>query len=130
MRKVLLVAGVGFAAVAALSACSSSSSNNASASATPSSASSASTSVLPPVIVADGATTATAKVGDTVVFNVADPVGTKIATTDTSVLEITQGYTDGSATFNPGGTALQTGTATVTVTEPGKPVRTVVVTIA
>lgn len=127
MRTILLAAAVGVAAVASLSACSSSSSDSASAS--PSTATSASAAVLPPVIVADDATTATAKVGDSVVFNVEDPVGTKIATPDTGVLELTQGYTDGSATFNPGGTALQTGTATVTLTEPGEPVRTVVVTV-
>lgn len=129
MRKVLLVAGVGFAAVAALSACSSSTSDSASASATPSASASATTAVLPPVIVADDATAATAKVGDTVVFNVEDPVGTTISTPDTAILELTQGYNDGSATFNPGGTAVQTGTATVTLNEPGEPVRTVVVTV-
>ena len=137
--RFLILAGLSASAIA-LAACGSSGSSDESsapaesASASASASTSASESamggtVLPPVMVADDATSATAKVGDTVVFAVEDPVNTKIATTDTTLLEITQGYTDGSATFNPGAKALAAGTATVTVTEPDEPVRTVTVTI-
>ena len=135
--RVLIITGLSASAIA-LAACGSSGSSDESSSpaASSSATSSASASesaiggdVLPPVIIPDDATTGTAKVGDTVVFNVEDPVNTKIATTDTTLLEITQGYTDGSATFNPGAKALAAGTATVTVTEPDEPVRTVTVTI-
>jgi len=132
MRTALLAAGLGVAAIAALSACSSSSSDSASASpsASPSASAAATAEVLPPVIVTQDATTAEAKVGDFVVFNVADPAGTTISTPDTAIFEVTQGYSDGSATYNPGGTALQNGTATLTITEPNLPARTVVLTIS
>lgn len=131
--RFLMLAGVSVAAIA-LAACGSSGTSEESSAPAESASASASESpmggdVLPPVMVADDATSATAKVGDTVVFAVEDPVKTKIATTDTTLLEITQGYTDGSATFNPGAKALAAGTATVTVTEPDEPVRTVTVTI-
>lgn len=86
-------------------------------------------SVLPPVIIPDGATSATAKVGDTLVFNVKDPVNTKISTTDTSILELTQGYSDGSAVFNPGAKALAAGNAIVTVAEPDETTYEVSITI-
>ncbi|MCB9412132.1 MAG: hypothetical protein H6525_04690 [Actinobacteria bacterium] len=86
--------------------------------------------VLPPVMIDSGATSAEAKVGDTLVFNVPDPVNTKISSTDTSVLELQQGYTDGSATFNPSATAIANGTAVVTVTEPGKAPYEVSITIS
>jgi hypothetical protein len=85
--------------------------------------------VLPPVIIPDDATSATAKVGDTLVFNVEDPANTKISTTDTSILELTQGYSDGSAVFNPGAKALAAGTAIVTVVEPDEATYEVSITI-
>ncbi|CAB4952184.1 unannotated protein [freshwater metagenome] len=86
--------------------------------------------VLPPVMVEPGATTATAKVGDTIVFKVdGDPANSKIATDNESVLQLTQGSNDGSAQFNPGAKALMAGNATVTVTDAAGKVETVAVTV-
>lgn len=135
-RTRVLVGAVALGASAVmLAACGSSSDSESSASPAATSASASASvpepggSMLPPVIVPDDATTATAKVGDTIVFNVEDPVGTKIATDTPDLLDLTQGYNDGSATFNPGATALKAGQATVTLTEPDEPVRTVTITI-
>jgi len=124
MRFTMALAAGGLALAAALTGCSSSNSSSES------SASASATQVLPPVIVTEGETTATAKVGDTVVFNVADPVNTTVSVDKPDVLEIEQGYTDGSATFNPGGKAITKGTAEVTIEEPGQPSRTVKVTVS
>lgn len=85
--------------------------------------------VLPPVIVTPGEQSTTAKVGNTIVFNVADPTTTKISTDKPAILELTQGGTDGSATFNPGAKALSAGEAVVTITEAGGATREVVVTV-
>lgn len=134
-RRLVAVTVACGAATVMLAACGSSSESETSASpsvATPSTSVSVPApggSVLPPVIVADDENTATAKVGDTIVFNVEDPVGTKVSTDTPDLIEVTQGYNDGSATFNPGGTALKAGQATVTLTEPNEPVRTVTITI-
>lgn len=126
MKFTMAIAAGAVALTMALTGCSSSSSES-SATAT---ASSEPGQVLPPVIVAEGETTAEAKVGDTVVFNVADPVNTTISVDKTDVLELEQGRTDGSATFNPGALALAKGTAEVTIEEPGQPARTVTVTVS
>ena len=89
-----------------------------------------STAGLPaPVIVEESATTATVRIGETVVFNVTDPATTTITVDDPALLSLTPGRDDGSATFNPGGQALAIGEATVTLTGPDGTVRTVVVTI-
>ena len=85
--------------------------------------------MLPPVIVTPNEQATTAKVGDTVVFNVADPTTTKISTDKPAILELPQGATDGSATFNPGAKALAAGVAVVTITESGGATREVVVTV-
>lgn len=124
MRFTMAFAAAAVALTAALTGCSSDSGDAASAS------ESASTQLLPPVIVTADATTAEAKVGDTVVFNVDDPVNTTISVDNPDVLEIEQGRTDGSATFNPGAKALKKGTAVVSIDVPGQPVRTVEVTVS
>lgn len=126
MRFTLALAAGALALTTALTGCSSSS-DSADGKAT---SSSSATQVLPPVLVAEGDTTAQAKVGDTVVFNVANPVETTISVDNADVLEIEQGRTDGSATFNPGAKALKKGTAVVTIEEPGQPTRTVEVTVS
>lgn len=72
--------------------------------------------LLPPVIVEPGQTEAAAKVGDFIDIVVDDPVATSISTADTGIVEISQGYDDGSAIFNPGARALSPGTATITIT--------------
>lgn len=136
------------AAVAALAGCSnsnssSSSSSSASASASASASQSSATAspsgsasqsniggdVLPPVMVAPGQTTANAKVGETVVFSVSDPTTTKISTDRPDVLTLTQGRTDGSATFNPGAEAVGPGVAVVTVTQANGTTEKVTVTV-
>ena len=90
-----------FAAIAAIAAvgavvlvgCSSGSSSSSSSSAA-ASESAIGGNVLPPVMVEPGTKTVTAKVGDTIVFKVADPENTKIATDNESVLQLTQGGKD------------------------------------
>lgn len=124
MRFTMALAAGAMALTAALTGCSSDS-KSAEESATASAG-----QVLPPVIVTEGETTAEAKVGDTVVFNVADPVNTAISVDKPDVLELEQGYTDGSATFNPGAKAVAKGTAVVSIEAPGEPVRTVEVKVS
>lgn len=86
--------------------------------------------LLPPVIVEPGQTEAAAKVGDFIDIVVDDPVETTIATTDTGIVEISQGYDDGSAVFNPGARALAVGTATITITGPDGSSYDLVVTVS
>ena len=69
-------------------------------------------------------TSATVRVGDTVVFNLGDPSpGTFVAaSSDPAVVEITStGGSQGTYTTNSGGTARAKGSATVTVTLEGTP---------
>ena len=99
--------------IAALAGCSSSAGDQGSSSP---SAVIGGSQVLPPVIIEQGQTTASAKVGDSLYINVADPVTTTISTTTPELVELTQGYSDGSATFNPGATALAPGDAVITIT--------------
>ena len=114
--RIVVTCGVAVLAVAGLAACSSSSSSSSSSSASSSASPTTAASLPAPIIVAPGETTASAKVGETVVFNVADPTTTKVASDNTAVLDPKQGYTDGSAVFNPGGKALSAGTAVITIT--------------
>lgn len=86
--------------------------------------------MLPPVIVEPTATTAEAKVGDTVVFNVDKLAGTTISTTTPDLVELTQGGEQDGAEFNPGAKALAAGTAVVTVTNPDSSMRDVTITIS
>ncbi|MFM8895440.1 MAG: hypothetical protein ACKOE2_08730, partial [Actinomycetales bacterium] len=99
--------------LAALAGCSSSTPDQGSSSPT---AQTGGSQVLPPVIIEPGQTTATAKVGDNLYINVADPVTTTVTTSTPNLVEVTQGYDDGSATFNPGATALAPGDAIITIT--------------
>lgn len=130
--KIVAIAALGLVGAVALVGCSSSSSSDASKSATPTQSASESPiggNVLPPVMVEPGTTTVSAKVGDTIVFKVADPENTKIATDNESVLQLTQGGKEGSAMMNPGAKALTAGTAKVTITGPSGE-ETVTVTVA
>ena len=85
--------------------------------------------MLPPVMVMPGQTTATAKVGDFVVFSQPDPTKTTIGTDKPDVLELTQGKDDGSAQFNPGAKAIAPGVAVVTIAAADGTVSTVTVTV-
>jgi plastocyanin len=82
---------------------------------TPSTAASTSAELPAPVIVEAGATTAEATVGETIVFNQADPANTTLSTDNPEVLALTQGSDDGSAQFNPSAVALSAGVAVVTI---------------
>jgi hypothetical protein len=82
---------------------------------TPTAATSASAALPAPVIVEAGATTAEATVGETIVFNQADPANTTISTDNPEVLALTQGSDDGSAQFNPSAVALSAGVAVVSI---------------
>lgn len=131
--KIVAIAALGLVGAVALVGCSSSSNSNSSSSATPTKSAASESpiggNVLPPVMVEPGTTTVSAKVGDTIVFKVADPENTKIATDNEAVLQLTQGGKDGSAMMNPGAKALTAGTAKVTITGPSGE-ETVTVTVA
>jgi len=109
--SVALILAVGLAGVVTLAGCSSTSSEE-------SGAETGQSQMLPPVLVEQGVTTAEARVGDMIVINAADPVETTLATSTPELVELSQGYDDGSAVFNPGAKALAAGTAVITVTPP------------
>jgi hypothetical protein len=80
--------------------------------------------VLPPTMLDASTTSATVKVGATVVFNLGDPTPGKFVATssDPKVVEITStGGSQGTYTTNSGGKALAKGTAKVTVQLEGNP---------
>lgn len=85
--------------------------------------------VLPPVIIEKTATSATAKVGDTLYINVDKLAGTTVAVDKPDLIEVSQAHESGGAQFNPGGTVLKPGTAVITVTNPDNTTRTITVTI-
>lgn len=141
--KSVVAAGIAVATLTAgalvVSACGSSSSSDTAASPAAPSPADPSTqaspiggNVLPPVIVEPGQTEASAKVGDTIVFNVAADklAGTTISTDQPSLLELSQAKQEGDALFNPGAKALAAGTAVVTITSPDNTTSQVTVTIA
>lgn len=70
------------------------------------------TDVLPPIPITK-AEAITVKVGDT--LNVTTPNVTKVTTNNAKVLEVSQPYSDGSATFNGGAKVIGAGKATLTV---------------
>lgn len=126
MKTRIAVSGLAIAAIALLGACGSSSSSSE---ASPSPSASGSTQIVAPVIVAEGQTAATAAVGNYVVYDVADPANVTVSTSNAQVLEVQQGYNDGSANFNPGGKALAPGQADITLVYPDGTSRVVAVTI-
>lgn len=113
--SIIAAGSIALLGVAVLAGCSSSSSPAPAASA---SAAASNAEVLPPVMVAEDVTTATAKVGEFVVIQVTKLAGTTIATSTPELLEVSQGGSDGSAEFNPGAKALAVGTGIITVTKP------------
>ncbi|MCF8531078.1 MAG: hypothetical protein K9G05_07025 [Candidatus Nanopelagicales bacterium] len=125
--KVAAVGAAGLLGLAVLAGCSSS---EESATDTASEMAEESTQMLPPVIIAADQTEATAVVGDFIDILTDDPVNTVIAVDNPEVLEITQGYDDGSAIFNPGGKALAAGTAVVTVTNPDGSTREITIVVS
>ena len=113
--SIIAAGSIALLGVAVLACCSSSSSPAPAASA---STAASNAEVLPPVMVAEDVTTATAKVGEFIVIQVTKLAGTTIATSTPELLEVTQGGSDGSAEFNPGAKALAVGTGIITVTKP------------
>lgn len=85
--------------------------------------------MLPPVIVEENQTEVTVKVGDFLDIVVSDPEATKLEVDNTGILSITQGYSDGSAVFNPGAQALSAGNAVLIIQNENTPPREVNVTV-
>jgi hypothetical protein len=125
INKIAAIGAISILGVSVLAGCSSSD-ESASDTAT----SSETSQMLPPVIITADQMEAAAVVGEMIDIVVDDPVNTVIAVDNADVLEITQGYDDGSAIFNPGAKALAAGTATITVTNPDGSTRNIVVVVS
>ena len=130
--RIVAASATALLGIAVLAGCSASTSSTPAAPASDAAASAGviGGDVLPPVIVEPTATTAEAKVGDTIVFNVDKLAGTTISTTTPDLVELTQGGEQDGAEFNPGAKALAAGTAIVTVTNPDSSMRDVTITIS
>jgi hypothetical protein len=129
-RRVVAISACALLGVVALAGCSSSSSSTpSSAAASAAGSAAASTGMLPPVIITEGQTTATAKVGDFLDIVVDKVAGTTVSTDKPELLEVTQAYEENGAVFNPGAKALAAGVATLTVTNPDNTTRDITVTI-
>lgn len=132
VRRITALSAAALIAIPVLAGCGGSSSEASSA---PASAAAESPmpgqSMLPPVIIAADQTTATAKVGDSLYFDVpeADLLETTISTSTPDLVEVTQSKEEGGATFVPGGKALAAGDAVVELTGPDGTSRTVTITI-
>ena len=125
INKIAAIGAISILGVSVLAGCSSSDE-----SATDTATSSETSQMLPPVIITADQMDAAAVVGDMIDIVVDDPVNTVIAVDNADVLEIAQGYDDGSAIFNPGAKALAAGTATITVTNPDGSTRNIVVVVS
>jgi len=128
-RTVVAASAAALVGLALLTGCSSSSSEPAtSASAA---ASEGSTEMLPPVIITEDQTSATAKVGDFLDIVVPEDqlAGTTVSTDQPDLVELTQAKEEGGALFNPGGKTLAPGTAIITVTSPNSSTRDITLTI-
>ncbi len=128
MKKINIIAAMGAISIlgaTVLAGCSSSSDP-----ATDTATSSETSQVIAPVIITADQMDATAAVGHVIDIVVDDPVNTVISVDNADVLEIAQGYDDGSAIFNPGAKALTAGTATITVTNPDGSTRDILVTVS
>lgn len=126
--KAAAIGAAGLLGIAVLAGCSSSEESSSETSA--SEMSEEGSQMLPPVIIAVDQTDASAVVGDFIDILADDPVNTVISVDNPEVLEITQGYDDGSAIFNPGAKALAAGTAVITVTNPDGATRNIVVVVS
>ncbi|MEI6363665.1 MAG: hypothetical protein WCP95_16220 [Actinomycetes bacterium] len=133
IRRVAAVGTIALLGVGVLAGCSSSSSSSTSSSAAASAAASAAGSAaagLPaPIIITEGQSSASAKVGDFIDIVVKKPAGTTIDTDKPDLLEVTQAHEDGGAVFNPGAKALAPGVAVITVTNPDNTSSTITITI-
>ena len=126
--KVAALGAASLLGIAVLAGCSSS--DESAAESASSEMSEGGAQMLPPVIIGVDQTDASAVVGDFIDILADDPVNTVISVDNPQVLEITQGYDDGSAIFNPGAKAIAAGTAVITVTNPDGSTRNIVVVVS
>jgi hypothetical protein len=133
IRTAAAVSAAALVGVAVLAGCSSSSESAAASSAAASEAASpaASTEMLPPVIITADQTEATCAVGNAldIVIDEKDLAGTTVASSDESLVTVTQAKQDGDALFNPGGQCIAAGSAVITVTNPDSSTRDIALTI-
>ena len=131
-RTVAAVSAAALMGAALLAGCSSSSDSAATASTAASAAASGSAQLPAPVIVEEGATEATCAVGNALDIVVPEDklAGTTVASSDEAIVTVTQGGQDGDALFNPGGTCVAAGTATITVTNPDSTKYDITVTVS
>ena len=131
-RTAAAVSAAALLGVAVLAGCSSSSSESTTSSAAASAAASEGSQMLPPVIITEDQTSATCKVGDFLDIVVAEDklAGTTVGSSDEAVVTVTQAKQEGDALFNPGGTCVAAGSATVTVTNPDGSTRDIAITVS
>ena len=124
MRTAAAVGAAALMSIGVLAGCSSSDSGD-------SADSGDSTQMLPPVIIAEGDTSASCAVGDYLDILVPEGklAGTTVDSSDAGVVEVTQAKEEGGATFNPGGQCLAAGSATITVTSPDGSTRDIAMTV-
>lgn len=124
MRTAAAVGAAAIMSIGVLAGCSSSDSSD-------SADSGDSTQMLPPVIIAEGDTSASCAVGDYLDILVPEGklAGTTVDSSDAGVVEVTQAKEEGGATFNPGGQCMSAGSATITVTSPDGSTRDIAMTV-
>ncbi len=127
-RTVAAISAAALLGVAVLAGCSSSSDSTETAA---SASAESSTQMLPPVIITEDQTTATCAVGNflDIVIPADKLAGTTVGTDQPELVELTQAKEEGGATFNPGGTCLAPGEATIVVTGPDGSTRDIALTI-
>lgn len=130
MRTAAALASAAVLGVAVLAGCSSSSDSGSTDTAASAEAG-GSTEMLPPVIITEDQSSATCKVGDFLDIIVAEDklAGTTVDSSDPALVEVTQARQEGDAIFNPGGTCLAAGEATLTLTDPQGATRDIALTI-
>lgn len=130
MRTAAALAASAVLGVAVLAGCSSSSDSGSTDTAASAEAG-GSTEMLPPVIITEDQSSATCKVGDFLDIIVAEDklAGTTVDSSDPALVEVTQARQEGDAIFNPGGTCLAAGEATLTLTDPQGATRDIALTI-
>jgi len=128
MRTAAALAASAVLGVAVLAGCSSSSDSTDTAA---SAEAGGSTEMLPPVIITEDQSSATCKVGDFLDIIVPEDMlaGTTVDSSDPALVEVTQARQEGDALFNPGGTCLGAGEATLTLTDPQGGTRDIALTI-